>query len=125
MSKQSCIRVYADEQQINRCKHNLNSNKDALSYLSNILNVTGNDVRLKILFLLQQEKKLCPCDLSDILEMTVPAISQHLKKMRLSGIVQQDRIAQTIFYSISKEYEKLVSPILRVLDSMNKVGAKT
>lgn len=125
MEKQSCIRVYADEQQINRCKQKLNSNEGALNSLSNILNVTGNDVRLKILFLLQQEKRLCPCDLSDILEMTVPAISQHLKKMRLAGIVQQDRIAQTIFYSISKKYEKLVSPILQVLDSMDKVGTKT
>ncbi len=125
MNKQSCIRVYADEQQINRCKNNLNSKGDALRFLSNILNVSGNDVRLKILFLLQQEKRLCPCDLSDILEMTLPAISQHLKKMRLAGIVQQDRIAQTIFYSISKEYEILVSPILQVLDSMDKVGTKT
>lgn len=124
MNKQSCIRVFADEEQINRCKSNLKSKEHVINSFSTLLSISGNEVRLKILFLLQQEKRLCPCDLSDILDMTVPAISQHLKKMREVGLVQQNRIAQTIFYSISEEYEKFVSPLFKILNSIGKVEPK-
>ena len=41
---------------------------------------------LKILYLLQEEGQLCPCDLSDILGMNTSPISQHLRKLKDSKI---------------------------------------
>ncbi|MBK9939143.1 MAG: ArsR family transcriptional regulator, partial [Chitinophagaceae bacterium] len=35
-----------------------------------------------MIYLLEEEKELCPCDLSDILGMSIPAVSQHLRKLR-------------------------------------------
>ncbi|MDZ7694978.1 MAG: ArsR family transcriptional regulator [Balneolaceae bacterium] len=39
------------------------------------------------------EEHLCPCDLSDILDMSVPAVSQHLRKLKDGGLV--DNRAET------------------------------
>ena len=58
-----CIRVDRDEQQINRCKKRIKDTKISLSATAQILALAGNEVRLKILYLLKAEKRLCVCDL--------------------------------------------------------------
>ncbi len=54
----------------------------------NVLSHAGNEVHQKILFLLSKEKEFCVCDLSDTPSMKIPAISQHLRKMKDSKIIQ-------------------------------------
>ena len=58
----TCIRALADIKQIERCKTLLNEMSLELSLLAAIVNLTGNETRLKILYLLQLEKRLCVCD---------------------------------------------------------------
>ena len=100
---QLCIRLLADKAQIDHCRKTLATNKNAFDQLSKVLALAGNEVRLKILFLLEEEKELCPCDLSDILEMSIPAISQHLRKLKDGNIIEGRREGQTIFYTLKKE----------------------
>lgn len=116
MDTNSCIRLKADVQQIKRCKSVVEKSTDTFDYLSNTLSLAGNNVRLKILFLLHQEKQLCVCDLSDILNMKVSAISQHLRKLKDRNLITTERDAQTIFYSITKEYENLLAPFFNILN---------
>ena len=106
----ACIRVYANEKQINSCKKRMDSLKDPVRLLASALSLAGNEVRLKILFLLKEEGELCPCDLSDILAMTVPAISQHLRKLKEGNLVITKKTGQTIFYALTPEAEKLLQP---------------
>lgn len=105
-----CIRVYANEKQISACKSRMEELKDPICSLASVLNLAGNEVRLKVLFLLKQEGELCPCDISDILSMTVPAISQHLRKLKEGGIVTTKKTGQTIFYALTPEAEALLQP---------------
>lgn len=98
MSNYECIQVFADSVLIKACKRKLTSAAISLSILSQILSLVSNEVRLKILYLLEEERELCPCDISDILEMTVPAVSQHLKKLKEANIIQPRREGQTITY---------------------------
>ncbi|MFT7161568.1 MAG: DNA-binding transcriptional ArsR family regulator [Parvicellaceae bacterium] len=112
----SCIRVYADVEQISQCKQDIEKVDTAISKLAKALDLAGNEVRLKMLFLLDKESKMCPCDLSDILAMTVPAISQHLKKLKDAGLVESNKVGQTIFYSITKSSNPILNPILKLLE---------
>jgi len=112
----SCIRVYADVEQINQCKQDIEKVDAAVSKLAKALDLAGNEVRLKILFLLDKESKMCPCDLSDILSMTVSAISQHLKKLKDARLVESKKVGQTIFYSITKSSNPILNPILTLLE---------
>ncbi|WP_300675141.1 metalloregulator ArsR/SmtB family transcription factor [Soonwooa sp.] len=116
MEKISCIRQQADAHQINRCKEKVSELDDTFDYLSQGLELIGNNVRLKILYLLNEEKRLCVCDLSDILGMTVSAISQHLRKLKDRKLIETEREAQTIFYSLTNEYDKILQPIFNILD---------
>ena len=113
----TCIRVYADVDQINQCKQDIEKVEESVSRLAKALNLAGNEVRLKILFLLDKESKMCPCDLSDILNMTVPAISQHLRKLKDAELVETKKVGQTIFYSISESNTNILNPIFKLLES--------
>ncbi len=113
----SCVRVFADQAQIEGCRETLQANEKAFGQLSSLLALAGNEVRLKILFLLEEEKELCPCDLSDILGMSIPAVSQHLRKLKDGNIIERRRIGQTIFYSLEKEHLTILRPFFKhILD---------
>ena len=82
MENIKCIRLEADSEQIRRCREKIEILDENVQKTANILNLMGNAVRFRILLLLMEEKRLCPCDLSDILGMTIPAVSQHLRKLK-------------------------------------------
>ncbi len=119
MNENKCIRVLADPVQIKDCKKNIQDLQKPLSDISQVLNLSGNEARLKILYLLHREGEMCPCDLSDVLEMTVPAVSQHLRKMKDVGMIKDKKVGQTIFYSIIEQKVDIIMPILKQLLNIN------
>lgn len=110
-----CIRIDRDELQINRCKDRIEEVNSTLSGMAQILALTGNEVRLKILLLLQDEQKICVCDLSEVLEMKIPAISQHLRKMKDAGLVYTEREGTVIYYQISFQSKPTLDTILNLI----------
>lgn len=119
MEKQTCIRVFADEAQIKQCRVKVKANAPSLHQLSKVLELAANDVRLKILYLLEEENELCPCDISDILGMSIPAVSQHLRKLKDGNIIEARRAAQTIFYSLKDENLKILKPFFKYINQQN------
>ena len=115
MEKNFCIRQQADIKQITRCKTRVSELNGSFEYLSNGLELASNKVRLKILFLLYEEKQLCVCDLSDILGMTISSVSQHLRKLKDRKLIETERQAQTIFYSLTNNYKNLLKPFFIIL----------
>ena len=118
--KNACNRVFADINQINVCKAKISHIDESAEHLANSLNLAGNEVRLKVLFLLQDEGQLCVCDLSDILGMSISAISQHLRKLKDGKIIVSKKTGQTIFYSLSDEYANIFKPIFKLITD-NKI----
>ena len=113
MNDNNCIRLFADHKQITACKDKLKTAKKSFYQLSNILALAGNEVRLKIIYLIEEEKELCPCDLADILGMSVPAVSQHLRKLKDGNIVETRKEGQTIYYSLTPENLKIIKPFFK------------
>ncbi|WP_422358906.1 ArsR/SmtB family transcription factor [Reichenbachiella sp.] len=110
-----CIRVLADPVQIKECKETIDCLEEKLSEATKVFNLSGNPARLKILFLLHREDEMCPCDLSDVLDMSVGGVSQHLRKLKDGGLVQDKKVGQTIFYSIKSENLLIIKPVLESL----------
>lgn len=115
----TCLRLYADPVQIKACKEKVKNTTNAFFQMSAVLLLAANDVRLKILYLLEEERELCPCDLSDILGMSIPAISQHLRKMKDGGIIQFRKEGQTIFYSLKLEHLKMLRSLFKYINELN------
>lgn len=123
-SNNCCIRVYADVAQINECRKKIKENAQPFDQLSKTLALAGNEARLKILYLLDEENQLCPCDIADILGMSIPAVSQHLRKLKDGNIVKIRKVGQTIFYSLKDEHLKILRPFFKFVNQMNRVEEK-
>jgi len=120
MSDGICIRLFADQLQIKSCKEKLKRTQKSFVSLSNILALAGNEVRLKIVYLLEEEKELCPCDLADILGMSIPAVSQHLRKLKDGNIVETRKEGQTIYYSLTQENLKILRPFFKHINQQTQ-----
>jgi ArsR family transcriptional regulator, lead/cadmium/zinc/bismuth-responsive transcriptional repressor len=116
----SCIRVLADPVQIKDCKESIQRLDSPLDDLTRLFNLAGNAARLKILFLLHKEGEMCPCDLSDVLEISVGGVSQHLRKLRDGGIIKDKKVGQTVFYSLVEDDSEIIKPVLEKLLQKNK-----
>lgn len=62
--------------------------------------VLGDKTRLRILSLLQG-RELCVCDLTEVLEISQPGVSQHMRRLRQAGFVNERRGGQWIYYSLN------------------------
>ena len=112
LDNNSCVRLDRDIGQINRARALLNKNREYLVKNSSALGLLGNQVRLSIILLIREETKLCVCDLAEILEMKIPAISQHLRKLKEGGIINSNRKGTVLYYSIVSEYLTFTDNIL-------------
>lgn len=110
-----CIRTFRDEQQIARCKNQIEKVATQLPTMAQLLALAGNEVRLKILLLLQEEGNLCVCDLSEVLGMKIPAVSQHLRKLKDAKIVFTQRDGTVIYYQLTAESKEQVNGLLNLL----------
>ena len=86
---------------------------------SGLMKTLGHKDRLMILCHLADGEKSVG-HIADLLEIPQSPLSQHLSRMRKEGLVETRREAQTIYYSLTAEYEKLLNPFFAILDK-NKV----
>ncbi|TLS37165.1 ArsR/SmtB family transcription factor [Pseudalkalibacillus caeni] len=90
---------------------------------ASILKLLGDKTRLTILGMLK-DSECCVCEFVEVLQMSQPSVSQHLRKLRDAGLVKEKRKGQWIFYSLHKESESylLIQDVLRhIPDQKEKI----
>ena len=71
--------------------------------------VLGDKTRLRILSLLQG-RELCVCDLTEVFEISQPGVSQHMRRLRQIGFVNERRGGQWTYYSLN-----MGNPLIAIL----------
>lgn len=69
---------------------------------------------------LLRHREMCVCDIVDLLEATQPNISQHLKKLRTGGLINEERRSQWIYYSLNVDDKPHLKPVIDQLPSMQE-----
>lgn len=124
-NQQSCFRVYADQEKIRHCTEKISQAGPVFVRLAQVLDLMGNENRLKIIYLLREDNNLCVCDLSDILNMTIPAVSQHLRKLKDAQLIQSRKVGQTVFYSLRAESTGVLHSLLDHLETLPTASLQT
>jgi ArsR family transcriptional regulator, virulence genes transcriptional regulator len=75
--------------------------------VAELLNAMANPKRLVVLCSLL-ERERCVGDLAEIVDLSAPALSQHLGKMRLLGLVDTRRDGQLIYYRLASDKVRTV-----------------
>lgn len=81
----------------------------SISGISELFKALSDETRTRILYLLAG-RELCVCDLADILEMSLPAVSHHLRLLRTMRLVKYRREGKQAFYSLDDDH------IVRLID---------
>lgn len=68
--------------------------------LEELFKVLGNDTRIRLLHVLIREKEAPVNDIADQLGMSPQAVSSHLQKLSLSGIVGTRREGTFVYYRV-------------------------
>ena len=72
-----------------------------LETVANILKLLGDKTRLTMVKIMA-DHECCVCEFVAMFEMSQPAISQHLRKLKDTGIVKESRKGQWVFYSLNQ-----------------------
>ena len=69
--------------------------------------VMGDGTRFRILWALDQ-REMCVCDLSHLLNMSMSAVSHQLRRLRESKLVRARREGKLVFYTIADDHVHLM-----------------
>lgn len=78
----------------------------------------ADKTRLRILSLLKVEA-LCVCELVEVLQMTQPAVSQHMRKLKNAKLVKERRNGQWVIYSLDGSMYPFFQSILETLPDLS------
>jgi DNA-binding transcriptional ArsR family regulator len=76
----------------------------------NAMQILGDKTRYKIFRLLLGDEELCVTEMAEYLGISIPAVSQHLRRFELVGLVEKNRMGQKICYML-----KTNDPIVKLL----------
>ena len=81
--------------------------EELLYDLAELYKVCGDSTRIKILYVLF-ESEMCVCDISNLLNMSVSAISHQLRVLKQSSLVKFRRDGKTVFYSLADDHVRTI-----------------
>ncbi|MDN4166881.1 metalloregulator ArsR/SmtB family transcription factor [Cytophagales bacterium LB-30] len=88
----------------------------SVAYGLQIFKSFSDEARIRILFLIFQNKHMCISDLEHILDFTQTKTSRHLSYLKNSGIVNAKKFDQWVFYTIKDEVLEILSQMFKFLN---------
>ncbi|HHX42326.1 MAG TPA: helix-turn-helix transcriptional regulator [Armatimonadetes bacterium] len=88
---------------------------DEVESLAQRLSALSDGNRLKILHLLHTCGEMCVCELQDVLGLTAPNLSFHLKILRYTGFVRARKQGKWVFYRAVSEQARGTGDAVRAL----------
>ncbi|MBB1487691.1 metalloregulator ArsR/SmtB family transcription factor [Oceanospirillum sediminis] len=80
----------------------------------------ADDTRLRCILLIEKEDELCVCELMAALGDSQPKISRHLALLRKSGLLQDRRQGQWVFYQLAPSLPEWCKQLLHDATEANE-----
>ena len=100
-----------DSSQISKIKKNV---KDQDTSLVSVFGLLGDRNRFLIMKLLIDQGEMCVSDIANVLDISVSAVSQHLRILEMSRMVECERMGQMMCYkpkSDDQNFKKIINLI--------------
>ena len=69
--------------------------------IEKIIKALADKNRLRIICLLNEKQDLCVCEITDIIGLSQPTISSHLRLLENAGLVESDKDGLWVNYNIN------------------------
>ncbi|ANY67141.1 transcriptional regulator [Paenibacillus sp. BIHB 4019] len=90
--------------------------EEQIQHMAEAYKLLADKTRLTIIALLK-EQELCVCDITEIIGMSQPNASQHLRKLKSAGLLNEKKKGQWVYYSLNPEAEAFVQCVYEFLPS--------
>ncbi|MGM0898839.1 MAG: ArsR/SmtB family transcription factor [Bacillota bacterium] len=80
------------------------------------LKAVSDETRMLILKYLSKEA-LCICEFTELLNMTQPAISQHMRKLKQAGLICEEKRGRWTIWSLNKDHA-LINVLASLLEML-------
>jgi len=77
-----------------------------------ILKVLADENRVRILYLLKERKNLCVCEIREIIGLSQPTISSHLKLLENNELVTFNKDGKWVNYSMNPNLDIKIKQII-------------
>ena len=74
-----------------------------VSGLSELFRAMSDETRTKIIYLLS-EQELCVCDIAHLLDASLPAVSHHLRLLKIMRLVKSRKEGKQVFYTLDDDH---------------------
>ncbi|HHY92959.1 MAG TPA: helix-turn-helix transcriptional regulator [Firmicutes bacterium] len=91
----------------------------ALTGVAELFKVLSDDTRSKLIYALGQ-RELCVGEMAELLNISLPAVSHHLRVLRQLRLVTARRAGKEVFYSLREEH--IITLIAAALVSARALG---
>jgi len=81
------------------------------SSVARVFRALGDDTRLRILGLLRM-RELCVCELTGLIGLSQAAVSEHLRRLKDAGLVEDERRGTWAFYRLRSDIPGYVQEAL-------------
>lgn len=85
---------------------------DDLKHIAKTVKALSDESRLRIMALLEERSGLCVCEITEIIGLSQPTISSHLKILEDAGFIDHRKEGLWANYSISHEISASIKDIL-------------
>ena len=96
-----------------------------LKKITKILKALADESRIRIVALLKKRNGLCVCEITEIIGLSQPTISSHLKKLQDAEIITYSKDGLWVKYSLDenmeKEIEQFLDSIVQILGEDEKI----
>ncbi len=97
--------------------------RQAQGPLAKVFRALGDDTRLHILALLGI-REACVCELVELFGVSQPAISEHLRRLRDVGLVEDERRGTWVFYRRAASLPDFVRTALDAIEVPEALAAQ-
>lgn len=94
--------------------HHLHISNDAIHKMAIIFKALADPTRLKIIYALVQEEKLCVCEIAQIIHSSNATASHHLNYLKEQKLATSERIGKQMYYEIADYHVRQLIEIAKV-----------
>lgn len=98
--------IHAHKDVIEKVKENM-PDEEILYDIAELYKIFGDSTRIKILYALF-DSELCVYDISQLLNMSMSAISHQLRILKQAQLVRFRRDGKTVFYSLADDHVRTI-----------------
>ena len=93
---------------------------NTLKNMTRVLKALADENRIRILYLLSERKDLCVCEIRDIIGLSQPTISSHLKILENNNLIAFDKDGKWVNYNMNPDLDIKIKEILENIFAMIK-----